>query len=185
MKPKQLVLALLTTSTFLGVIPLSHPIIGIKASSAQTQTQFVTFTQPNFFSIQHPSGWSVDKTASNYVMIWSRQPSSSGGGKAPTDLIKTDISLTDGSLETVVKREIASSQSNNSRVKRRRNLTINGRNAVRIDLTGGGFAFPDTVLTLIRYNNKRTVLIASYYTASNSTASATIERVHGSFRLLR
>jgi hypothetical protein len=185
MKPKQLILALLTTTAFLGVVPLLHPITSIDFSSAQAQTKFVTYTERNFFSIQHLSGWSVDKSASNYITIWSRRPSSPGGGTAPPDLIKTDITLTDGSLETVVKREIALSQDNNSTVKRRRNLTINGRNAVRIHLTGGGFAFPDTVLSLIRYNNKQTAVIASYYTASNSSASATIERLHGSFRLLR
>lgn len=185
MKPKQIVLVLLTTTAFLGVVPLPHPITGIDSSSAQTSTKFVTFTQPNFFSIQHPSGWAVDKSASNYTTIWSRKPSDPGGGTAPPDLIKTDITLADGSLETVVKREIASSQENNSTVKRRRNLTINGRNAVRVHLTGGGFAFPDTMLSFIRYNNKQTVVIATYYTASNSRASDTIERIHGSFRLLR
>lgn len=185
MKPKQLVLALLTTTAFLGVVPLLHPITGINSGSTQAQTKFVTFTQPNFFSIQHPSGWAIDKSASNYITIWSRRPSGSGGGTAPPDLIKTDITLTDGSLETAVKREIASSQEHNSTIKRRSNLTINGRNAVRVHLTGGGFAFPDTVLSFIRYNNQQTVVIASYYTASNSRASATIERVHGSFRLLR
>lgn len=185
MNPKQLVLAILTTTTFLGVLPLSHPITGIGSSNAQTQTKFVTYTQPNFFSIQHPSGWKVDKSASNYITLWSRRLSSPSGGSAPPDLIKTDITLADGSLETVVKREMASSQEHNSTVKRRRNLTINGRNAVRVHLTGGGFDFPDTVLSFIRYNNKQTVVIASYYTASNSKASSTIERVHGSFRLLR
>jgi hypothetical protein len=185
MKPKQLVFTLLTTTAFLGVVPLPHPMTSIDSGSAQAQTKFVTYTERNFFSIQHPSGWSIDKSASNYITIWSRRPSGSGGGTASPDLIKTDITLADGSLDTVVKRVIASSQENNSTVKRRRNLTINGRNTVRVHLTGGGFAFPDTILSFIRYNNKHTVVIASYYTASNSRASATIERVHGSFRLLR
>ncbi|GAB4189119.1 MAG: hypothetical protein Fur006_30100 [Coleofasciculaceae cyanobacterium] len=185
MKPKQLILTLLTTTTFFGVVPLTHPITSIDSGSAQAQTKFVTYTERNFFSIQHPSGWSIDKSASNYITIWSRRPSGSGGGTAPPDLIKTDITLAEGSLDTVVKREIESSQENNSTVKQRRNLTINGRNAVRVHLTGGGFAFPDTILSFIRYNNKQTVVITSYYTASNSRASATIERIHGSFRLLR
>jgi hypothetical protein len=185
MKPKQLLLALLTTTAFLGVLPLSHSLTGINSSSAQTQPKFVTYTERNFFSIQHPSGWAIDKSASNYTTIWSRKPTGAGGGKAPANLIKTDITVPDGSLETVVKRDIASSSSYNATVKQRRNLTINGRNAVRVHLTGGGFDFPDSMLTFVRYNNKQTVVISSYYTASNSSSAGTIERVHGSFRLLR
>lgn len=185
MKPKQLVLTLLTTTAFLGVLPLSHSLTGINSSSAQTQSKFVTYTERNFFSIQHPSGWAIDKSATNYTTIWSRKPTGAGGGKAPANLIKTDITFPEGSLETVVKRDIASSQSYNATVKQRRNLTINGRNAVRVHLTGGGFDFPDSMLTFVRYNNKQTVVISSYYTASNSSSAGTIERIHGSFRLLR
>jgi hypothetical protein len=185
MKPKQLLLALLTTTAFLGILPLSHSLTGINSSSAQTQSKFVTYTERNFFSIQHPSGWAIDKSASNYTTIWSRKPTEPGGGKAPANLIKTDITVPEGSLETVVKRDIASSSSYNATVKRRRNLTINGRNAVRVHLTGGGFDFPDTIVTFVRYNNKQTVVISSYYTASNSSAAGTIERIHESFRLLR
>lgn len=183
MKQKKILFALLVTTAFIGVIPLFHSIKSIPPSSAQTPRKFVTYTQPNFFSIQHPPDWVVDKTASNYIMFWSRQPSGHGGGKAPTDLIKTDITLMDGSLASAVKQQIAWSQENHSTVKRRRNLTIGGRNAVRLHLTGGGFDFPDTMLSLVRYNEKQTVAIASYYTASNARSASTIEQVHSSFRL--
>ncbi|MBE9151305.1 MULTISPECIES: PsbP-related protein [unclassified Coleofasciculus] len=176
---------LLSVTALVGVVPLASPIAGVVPVVAQPGANFVTYTEPNFFSVAHPSGWAVERVNENYITLWSRRPSEPGGGQAPPNLIKTDITIVNGSLETAVEGAIATSKEGDSTLTRRGNLKIGGRDAVRIWLTGSSFDFPDTILSFVRYTDNQTISITSYYTASNPTAVDTIQRIHWSFRLLK
>jgi hypothetical protein len=160
-----------------------QPNLPLKILPVQAQTidiDRVTYTEPNLFSVQYPGNWLVQKNVSNYFIFWNRCTSRPGGSPAPPDLIKTDITIIDGSLETVTEQPIGF----RSTLTRRSKLTIGGQDAVRFWYSDGSFDFPNTIVSYVRYTDNQTFSIASYYTASNSNAVDTIQRFHGSFRLL-
>lgn len=71
-----------------------------------------------------------------------------------------------------------------SRVIRRGRIKLGGRDGFRLWTTDSMFDFPDAIITYLRYSNTQTIVIISFYTASNPIAVPLIQRVHGSFRFL-
>lgn len=169
-----------TTVILIGCASLLSFLTVIKLVSAQhnprtIESKLQPFVIPNKYSISYPSGWFVDyqpEVNDTLVMIF--------GGKPP-DAIKTDVSIQQGSFETVVKQTLSS-----ERVTKQGRATLGGREAFRIWIsndTSGEFN-RDVIITLVRYNNIETVLIASFYDSINSSAIPIIEAIHGSFRVL-
>lgn len=148
---------------------------------AQANTRFKTYTEPGFFSFQYPANWSLDKTSSNppYLILANSQ-AKGGGGKAPANTIKTDISLQPGRFD-----QMPGSERSEVVVTKTERLTINGRPALRRWVNSYGFAFPQVVVTYIRYSDRQTAVLASYYTASNPKAVPLIKQVHQSFKQVR
>jgi hypothetical protein len=184
MKIKFLILSVLSTIAVLGILPIPSSITQIEVSAAQTVTKFKTYVSPKIFSIQYPSAWNVDGTNRKYVMITNYKPKL-GGGTAPANFVKTDISFVSGSLETAFNRTISNSTDNYSTITKRERLTIGGRQALRLWITSSGFDFPDIVSTYIRYKNNETAVVSSFYTRSNSSALGNIQRIHSSFRVIK
>ncbi|HEY9876736.1 MAG TPA: PsbP-related protein [Candidatus Obscuribacterales bacterium] len=184
MKNKLSALTIISTVTLLLILPLSYPNTGIQSSVAQAVRRFQTYTSPKLFSIQYPSNWFVNATNRRYVIITNYKPQV-GGGEAPANYMKTDITFMPGSLETAVSQSIASTRKNFDKILKRETITVAGREAVRIWITGSGFDFPDTIVTYVRYTNKETATMATFYTKSNSSAVDIIKRIHGSFRLIK
>lgn len=69
---------------------------------AQLQVNYKIYTELNTFSIDYPQGWIVERNDRNHVTLWSQKPIS-GGGTAPTSMMKTDVRLVPDSYEKSVK----------------------------------------------------------------------------------
>jgi hypothetical protein len=99
-------------------------------------------------------------------------------------IIKTDVSLQPGSFETVSQQVLSGPSADQTRVVKRGKALVGGREALRLWLSVRGFDFPNVIVTLIRYSDKETAAIASYYDYRNPSAVNLIETMHGSFRAI-
>ncbi|MBD2021899.1 hypothetical protein H6F43_17090 [Leptolyngbya sp. FACHB-36] len=145
---------------------------------AQSTTRFKTQTEKGF-SFQYPANWRLEKNSSEppyFILTSYRSQINNRTGFASA--IKTDISLQPGSMEQVM----SGDRGETSRRVRTERLTIGGRQAVRRWIKESGFDFPDVVVTYIRYSDRQTAVLASYYTASNSNAVPLIRQIHQSFK---
>ncbi len=184
MKSKFLLLSILSTVAISGALPVINHIPGIEVSPVQASTGFKGYTSPNLFSIRYPSGWSVDSSNKEYVIITNYKPQT-GGGKAPASYIKNDISFVDSSFNTAINQQVANFKQNGAKITKTQSLTINGKSAYRLWVNNSGFAFPNSIVTLVRYKNNKTAVIVSFYTKSNSSALGVIQPLQQSFRLLK
>jgi hypothetical protein len=189
MKLKLLILTTLLTVSLVGVVPVLSTRAEIKNNTAQNsvkgnRTQWQLFTKPDRYSIRYPSGWSVDD-GETVIMTNYQTPQR---GRLPANqrklIIKTDVSLQPGSFETVSQQVLSGPSADQTRVVRRGKALVGGREALRLWLSVRGFDFPNVIVTLIRYSDKETAAIASYYDYRNPSAVNLIETMHGSFRAI-
>jgi len=154
--------------------------------ASQTANLFTTLTAPaNFpvqFSIQYPTGWRVNSEAQNYIILTNYSQPTVRDGVAPVSAIKTDISLLPESLERIIQQNQQARREDDSQIIRRGRFKLAGRDGFRLWTTDSSFDFPDSIISYIRYDETRTIVIASFYTASNPNAIAIIQRIHSSFR---
>lgn len=148
---------------------------------AQTTTRFKTYTEPGLFSFQYPANWGLDKTSSTppYLILGTKEPHN-GGSKAAKNSIKTDISLQPGRYD-----QLPGSERSEVVVTKTERLTINGQPALRQWLNSYGFAYPQVIVTYIRFSDRQTAVLSSYYTASNPKAVPLIKQIHQSFKPTR
>ncbi|MDW8200250.1 MAG: PsbP-related protein [Cyanobacteriota bacterium SKYGB_h_bin112] len=177
----------LSAAMAVSIIPLATLVPPTIANSEQIASQFTTFRSPASFpirfSIQYPLDWTVDTSHQNYIIITNYQADGSRS-LTPDQAIKTDISIDQKSLESIVQRSQGSHDESGSRVIRRGRINLGGRDGFRLWTTDSLFDFPDTITTYLRYTDTQTIVIVSFYTASNPTAVPLIQRIHGSFRLM-
>lgn len=152
----------------------------IKVSQQPLPTQPYT---TDFFSIDLPAGWMTYGSESDYYMFWSKQPPETGGGQiAPVDLIKTDIYLIDQDFETALDRNYFIGYEEENIISYRE-VQINGQDAVQFHTQGGGWDFPDTFVTIVRYSDEQSISMASYFTNSYASSLPTIEQLHQSLTI--
>jgi hypothetical protein len=184
MKSKFLLLSILSTVAVSGALPVINQIPGIELSPVQAATKFKGYTSPNLFSIRYPSGWFVDSSNQEYVIITNYNPQT-GGGKAPASYIKNNIYFVDSSFSTAINQEIASLRQNGAKITKTQSLKINGKSAYRLWVNDSRFAFPNSVITFVKYKKNKTAVVSSLYTKSNSSALGVIKPLQQSFRLLK
>jgi hypothetical protein len=184
MKSKLLIVSILSTVAVSGALPVINQIPGIEVSPVQAATRFKGYTSPNLFSIRYPSGWSVDSSNKEYVIITNYKPQT-GGGQAPASYIKNNIYFVDSSFKTAINQEIASLKQDGAKITKTQSLTINGKSAYRLWVNDSRFAFPNSIVTFVKYKNNKTAVISSLYTKSNSSALGVIQTLQKSFRLLK
>lgn len=131
-------------------------------------------------SLQYPREWTFEQLSSTYGILTNFE-TILGGGLAPIEAIKTDVTLLPESFETLVNPEQpATLGEEETTVLKREELQINGRQAVRLWLATPAFDFSHAIVTYIRYSNEQTLFIASYYSAENPVAENLIQQVHQS-----
>lgn len=192
MKLKLLILTTLLTVALVGVVPVLSTNAEVKnttQNSVKGNARLQTYVKPDRYSIRYPADWTVDEGTmrANETVILSnyRVPQK---GSIPTNqrrlIIKTDISLLPGSLETVYQQILTSPTADQSQVIKNSKARVGGRDAIRMWISVRGFDFPNAITTLIRYSNQETAAIVSYYDYRNPNAVNQIQTVHGSFRAI-
>lgn len=147
-----------------------------------TLSQQPLATQPystDFFSLDLPVGWTVQTSGPEYYIFWNDPPTEAGGGIAPVHVIKTDITPIDGDFETIVEQNYFLGNEGEEVISYQQ-VQINGRDAVQFHTQGGGWDFPDTFVTIVRYSDEKSILMASYFTNSHDSSLPTIEKLHQS-----
>lgn len=167
----------------LPLLPSSKPV------TAQNVAKFKTFKLPNEFSISYPNGWFIQHTTNppnttprELLIITNQKLPQIGGDELPVYLIKTDIQINPGSFENQIKQTIQSLKDSGHKLLRTGKTVVGGKDAFRIWISD-----PEgpSILTLVRYGNKETVSIISFYSTQNKSAIPIIQRLHGSFRSYR
>ncbi|HEY9693440.1 MAG TPA: PsbP-related protein [Oculatellaceae cyanobacterium] len=184
MKSKLLILSILSTVAVSGALPVINQLPGIESSPVQAATKLNTLTSPKLFSIKYPSTWSVDVSNKEYVMITNYKPQT-GGGKAPASYIKNNIYFVNSSFNNTINQQLASYKQNGAKITKTQNLTIDGKSAYRLWVNDSRFAFPNSIITFVKYKNNKTAVVDSLYTKSNSSALGVIQPLQQSFRLLK
>lgn len=188
MKLKLLILTTLLTVALVGVVPVLSTNAEVKNNTAQNSvkgnSRLQTYVKPDRYSIRYPVGWTVDE-GETVIMSNYRVPQK---GSIPASqrrlTIKTDISLQPGSLETVYQQLMTSPTADRSQVIKEGKALVGGRDAIRMWISVRGFDYPNAITTLIRYSDKETAAIVSYYDYRNPNAVNQIQTVHGSFRAI-
>lgn len=139
---------------------------------------FELYNHQNLYTIEHPIGWVIDTSGltGTGLTFWNRQPPRFGGGDWPTDLVRTNIGIVDGSLDSVAR---GFEQSEFEEITRRGDITIGGRRALRLwteSVNASG------IYTIVEYSSNQTAVIGSFY-ASNDWVED-IQDIHWSFRKL-
>lgn len=188
MKSKLWLSMALTSLALLSVLPLSVQLLTTQTSVAQNSPRakkisLQTYQVPNEFSILYPSGWFVQRspqrpgaTPRELIIITNLKPQL-GGGRVPTDLIKTDIAIEPGTWQTVVN-ETLSSNEPGTRLTSREQTKVDGREAVTLWFSGSE---TNTAVTLIRYNPNETIAMRSFY-HTNPSAIPIIRTIHWSLK---
>lgn len=193
MKLKLLILTTLMTVALVGVVPVLSTNAEVKNNTAQnsvkSNARLQTYVKPDRYSIRYPADWTVDegvKRANETVILSNYRAPQKGSISANQRrlIIKTDISLLPGSLETVHQQLMNSPTADRSQVIKEGKALVGGRDAIRMWIAVRGFDFPNAITTLVRYSNKETAAIVSYYDYRNPTAVNQIQTIHGSFRAI-
>ncbi|MBW4681626.1 MAG: hypothetical protein KME19_16135 [Microcoleus vaginatus WJT46-NPBG5] len=187
MKFKVLLAIAIANLVILTAFPLPSQ-LGINPSFAQNSAEvksWQTYQIPNEFSIRYPSSWFLERspqpagaTPRELLIITNLKPTL-GGGRVPSNLIKTDIAIEPDNLETVVN-QMLNSVEPGTRLTRRGKTKVGGREAVRLWFAG---ANTNTMVTLICYNKTETLFLKSYYQKNNSSLPI-IQTIHGSVRAI-
>lgn len=194
MKLKLLILTTLLTVALVGVVPVLSTNAEVKNNTTQNSVKgkdarLQTYVKPDRYSIRYPIDWSVDEGTmrANETVILSNYRVPQKGSLPASQrrlIIKTDISLIPGSLETVYQQSITGPSADQTQVIKKSKAFVGGRDAIRMWISVRGFDFPNAITTLIRYSDKETAAIVSYYDYRNPTAVNQIQTVHGSFRAI-
>lgn len=149
--------------------------------SASANTKFKTFVEKRTYSIAYPQNWFVKRVWRNLAHITNRRMPETGGDFGVTDyyLIKTDMQIIEENFQAF-SREL-SSFIEGSRIIKRANVRIDGKNAVRLWLTDSE---GETLLTFLPYKPSKTAYMITFYTKNNSHLLPLIERMHSSFKSL-
>jgi hypothetical protein len=167
-------IALMGAIAFTPTQPVTSHIIKVSQQPLPTQP-YTT----DFFSLDLPVGWTAQTSGPEYYIFWNDPPVEAGGGIAPVHVIKTDITPIDGDFETIVEQNYFL-ENEGEEIVTYRQVQINGRDAVQFHTQGGGWDFPDTFVTIVRYSDQQSLLMASYFTNSQASSLPTIERLHQS-----
>ncbi len=146
------------------------------------RSDFSRYTEPGIYTIDYPRSWLISKPAASVTTIQNRQPSE-GGVTYPPNFINTEIYFRPERLEAALQHLL---RTNDARYQpgtltRRGELTVGGKEAVRLWFEGGRFG-EDRILTLIRYSETQTAVISSYFTTGETAGISTIQDMHWSFR---
>ena len=187
MKSKLWLTIALTNLAIFGIFPLSVQLATINTSAAQNSFEiksWQTYRIKNEFSIRYPSAWFIERSPQRpgaipreLIIITNKKPQL-GGGRVPPDLIKTDIAIEPGALQTLAN-QILESKEPETRLTRRGRTQVGGREALRLWFSGSQ---TDTVVTLVRYNANETISMKTFY-QKNLSAIPIIQTIHGSFRV--
>jgi hypothetical protein len=173
-------IALTGAIAFNAIQPVASHITSVTQTTASTQT----YTASDFFTLELPVGWTAQKLDPTYYMFWNDPPDGPGGGVAPVHVIKTDVTLVYGDFDTIVEQNDFLEDEGEEIVSYRQ-VQIDGRDAVQFHTQGGGWDFPDTFVTIVRYSDEQSILMASYFTDSHASSLPTIERLHQSLHVTR
>ncbi|MBD2443107.1 hypothetical protein H6G25_07820 [Dolichospermum sp. FACHB-1091] len=147
--------------------------------SASANTKFKTFVEKRTYSIAYPQNWFVRRIWRNLAHITNRRIPETGGDGIPDYLIKTDVQIIEENFQAF-SREL-SSFIEGSRIIKRENVRIDGKNAVRLWLTDSE---NETLLTFLPYKRNKTAYMITFYIKNNSHLLPLIERMHSSFKSL-
>jgi len=149
--------------------------------------QIKIFTN-SLFEIQYPSNWFLQDYSPDYkqgatpvVLILLNQPPRIGSGLAPVFLIKTDISIQKKSFAQALSEVGYSRMSGYHQILSQQKINLNSMQAVRTSIFMGG-DFSNSIVTTIRYTDRETVTIISFYNPRNLDAEEAIINLHNSFR---
>ena len=188
--------AVIATLTLTGFFLFPTLLVGDKsnlpqASTMPQTTRLTTYVVPDEFSIQHPTGWFVERTVAQpdqiprqIIVIQNLQPPKATSIlMPPPNLIKTVIRIERDSFETVANQVISGIGMDGGTLTRKGRLSVGGREALRLWATNV-YLGHEGIVTLVPYRNNETAFIASYYDKSNSTAIRVIQTMHWSFRVI-
>jgi hypothetical protein len=143
--------------------------------SASANTKFKTFVEKRTYSIAYPQNWFVKRVWKYSAHITNRRMPEIGHDGIPDYFIKTDVEIVEKNS-----RELSSSIEG-SKIIKKANVRIDGKNAVRLWLTDSE---GETLLTFLPYRPNKTVYMITFYTKNNSHLLPLIERIHSSFKSL-
>ncbi|MBW4599766.1 MAG: hypothetical protein KME29_09155 [Calothrix sp. FI2-JRJ7] len=172
--------------SLLGAAPIFNLTSGMLPVVAQNQptstnTKFQTFVEKGRYSIQYPQNWFIRRESKDLLFISNRKIPVVGGGAFPNYFIKTDVQIENGSLQEKIS-TLDSNREPGERLVKKRNVKVDGKNAVRLWYSGGE---TEMILTLLPYKQTKTVSIVSFYTTNNAKLVPTLERIHSSFKSLK
>ena len=158
----------------------------IKVVQAENR-QIKTFAN-SLFKIQYPSNWFLQDSSSDYnqgttpvVLILLNQPPRIGSGLAPVFLIKTQISIQKESFAQTLSKVGYSRMSGYHQILSQQKINLNSMQAVRTSIFMGE-DFSNFIQTTIRYSDRETASIISFYNPRNVDAEEAIIKLHNSFR---
>jgi hypothetical protein len=146
--------------------------------SASANTKFKTFVEKRTYSIAYPQNWFVKRAWKYEAYITNRKMPEIGHDGIPDYFIKTDVAIIGENFQAF-SRELSSFKG--SRIIKRANVRIDGKNAVRLWHTDSEY---ETLVTLLPYKPNKTAFMITFYTKNNSHLLPLIERMHSSFKSL-
>ncbi|WP_104388436.1 PsbP-related protein [Cuspidothrix issatschenkoi] len=146
--------------------------------SASANTKFKTFVEKRTYSIAYPQNWFVKRAWKYEAYITNRRMPEIGHDGIPDYFIKTDVAIVEENFQAFSRDFIEG-----SRIIKRANVRIDGKNAVRLWRTDSENETL-VLVTLLPYKPNKTVYMTTYYTKNNSHLLPLIERMHSSFKSL-
>ena len=142
-------------------------------------TTVQSYNNASLYEIWFPSDWVLEETIPEYLILRNRELSQwRHSGELPETVIQTNIYLTEVSFEDSIRYQGREGSTKVSQSK----VEIDGMSAQRSYFTGLSSDFSDVIITTIRYSPTETVMMASFYNASNSSAKDEIISLHNSFQ---
>jgi len=179
---KSLLLLTLSTVSVWGSVPILYSSTAMTPAIAQNtskKAKYQTFVSPKNYSISYPQGWFVRKVSEDLTYITNRQLG--GAGEFPDGFIKTDVEIINEKYQNVLTQALSSPKEDHSRILKKQNVKVDGKNAIRIWATTRD---GEMLLTLLPYKKNQTVSIATFYTKVDSNNTQVMERLHSSFKSL-
>jgi hypothetical protein len=165
-------------------LPSSSPVGTLApALAAPADADLLTYREPNRFSLNYPRGWRSDRLNANYVILTNYDPNQIGTEQVPTGAVKTEAILMEQPIEEALRRYMAGIDP--VYIARRQALQVGDRPARRLWVADDpNFDFPDGIYSFVSCGGDRTVILASYYTASDPHAASLIVEQHNSLQCL-
>jgi hypothetical protein len=181
---KSLLGTTLSAVSLWGILPILYSSAAIQPAVAQNtsvniNTKFKTFVEAKRYSISYPQGWFVRRESRDLTYISNRKIG--GAGEFPDGFIKTEVEIVNQKFPNALTTNVSLPKEDGSRLVKKQNIKVDGKNAVRLWFTGRE---GEMLITLLPYKQNQTTSIVSFYTKNSSKITPTIQYLHSSFKSL-